>query len=402
MDSDIDIDIDGAADYWEVYTGHRDLIDAELLRIAAQIPSFAQLLAEIDSETNAMERERSFELQRGAILNGDWAPYLQDLRDQGRRYAEMRIEFDSWYAIIRPFRRVVTPLLVERFPDEPGRLRRALEVLNTVTDVAMNAIANGYLVAERDWHQSARIELESTLAELERRNVELQEFAYVTSHDLQEPLRQVSAFAQLLEREAGDDMSPKAKDALRYVGDGARRMRRLITDLLSYSRTDRSDIDVAPVSLSQLVEAVVLDLQTALDEANGSVSFDTLPTVHGDRVLLERVVHNLLADSIKFKSPSRKLEVVISAERVGGGHRVSVLDNGMGVDRRDLERIFKVFQRAHARTTQGTGIGLAICRKAVERHGGRIWAESDGATKTSISFEIPDHPEQLPSRATQG
>jgi PAS domain S-box-containing protein len=232
--------------------------------------------------------------------------------------------------------------------------------------------------------------LHEVVADLARSNAELEHFAYVASHDLQEPLRMVASFTQLLARRYRGKLDEDADEFIGFAVDGARRMQELINDLLTYSRAGTQALQLQSVDTSQLVDRVVSDLASAIAEAGASVTRDTLPAVTGDATQLRQVFQNLIANGIKFHGPNGAPRVHISATQKPGSWTFSVSDNGIGIEPQYQERIFALFQRLHTRADYpGTGIGLAICKKIVERHRGQICVESDPGRGTTFRFTLP-------------
>jgi signal transduction histidine kinase len=212
--------------------------------------------------------------------------------------------------------------------------------------------------------------------ELARSNAELERMAYIASHDLQEPLRMVASYVQLLERRYMGQLDADAHEFIGFAVDGARRMQALIDDLLTISRVDTKGRPLQRVELGEALDAALRSLRIAIDERNAKVQADPLPAVLGDAAQLTQVFQNLLSNAVKFCQASAPL-VEISARRDGAQWRICVRDNGIGVPEEHRERIFGMFQRLHGRREYaGTGIGLAICQKIVERHGGSIWVEA--------------------------
>jgi signal transduction histidine kinase len=235
-----------------------------------------------------------------------------------------------------------------------------------------------------------RQDLEKSVAELARSNDELQQFAYVASHDLQEPLRMVSSYTQLLAKRYKGKLDSDADDFIAYAVDGANRMQKLIQDLLAYSRVSRQAGEPEIVSAETILGHVLYNLQMALEESGAVVTHDPLPTVRVDERQLLQLFQNLVSNAIKFRGPD-PLRIHVSAKRVGQEWLFSVCDNGIGIDPQYAERIFVIFQRLHTREDYpGTGIGLAICRKIVERHGGRIWVESEVGKGATFYFTLRD------------
>ena len=227
------------------------------------------------------------------------------------------------------------------------------------------------------------------LEQLQRSNRELEQFAYVASHDLQEPLRTIASYAELIAQRNRDKLDDKANRHIDYIVDGCTRMQTLIDDLLRFSRVGTRGEELVPVHASEPLARALETLQGRIDEAGAVVEAGALPTVMGDHLQLTQLFQNLLSNALKYRrdEPPR---VMVAARIEGGDAIFSVADNGLGIEEKYAERIFTIFQRLHTRQEYpGTGIGLAICQKIVERHGGRIWVESDGATGSTFFFALP-------------
>lgn len=236
---------------------------------------------------------------------------------------------------------------------------------------------------------SARQALEETVTELRRSNADLQQFAYVASHDLQEPLRMVASYTQLLAKRYKGKLDADADDFIGYAVEGANRMQRLINDLLAYSRVTTQGRVFEQVDCNQILDDVLSNLRMAVEESQAVVTHDALPAVTADDGQLGQLFQNLIGNAIKFRGeePPR---VHISAELRNNEWQFSVLDNGIGVDPQYAERIFVIFQRLHNREEYpGTGIGLALCKKIVERHGGRIWVKAPIGRGAIFYFTLP-------------
>jgi PAS domain S-box-containing protein len=251
-------------------------------------------------------------------------------------------------------------------------------------------------ITERE-HGRAR--LERTIEELKRSNAELEQFAYVASHDLQEPLRMVSSYMQLLEERYRDQLDQEAKEFIDFAVDGAERMQRLIQDLLAFSRVGTRGKNPEPVESQEVLEKALHTLQLRIDENEAEVHNPALPRVLADSNQLGQVFQNLIGNALKFRgeNPPR---IDIAVETTGKTAQFSVSDNGIGFDDKHAERIFVIFQRLNNRTDyEGTGIGLAICKKIIERHGGRIWAKSDLGRGSTFLFTLPLAEDQAISTA---
>jgi PAS domain S-box-containing protein len=232
--------------------------------------------------------------------------------------------------------------------------------------------------------------LEVKAQELARSNADLEQFAYVVSHDLQSPLTVISGFSDLLGRHCRGKLDDKAEEYLTHIQEGVRRQQHLIKDLLDYSRVTTRGKEFAPVDCNQLLEQVLNDLSLLIQEKGAVVRHDPLPLVMADASQLGRVFQNLIGNALKFCREGTP-EVQIGAERGDQEWRFWVRDNGIGIAPKDYDRVFMMFERLHDRSEYpGTGIGLAICQKIVERHGGRIWVESEPGRGSIFSFTLPD------------
>jgi len=241
---------------------------------------------------------------------------------------------------------------------------------------------------------SERQDVEQSLAEraeeLARSNSELEQFAYVTSHDLKEPLRMVTSYLQLLERRYKDSLDDDATDFIEFAVDGALRMRGLIDGLLAYSRVGTHGEPFGPIDVNDSVRLAIANLETAISESGATVTVDKLPTVVADGTQLVQLFQNLIGNAIKFRD-GKPPAVHVGVESKRDHWLFCVRDNGIGISSQYSERIFVIFQRLHARDEYpGTGIGLAICRKIVERHGGQIWVKSRRGRGATFYFTIPN------------
>jgi light-regulated signal transduction histidine kinase (bacteriophytochrome) len=228
--------------------------------------------------------------------------------------------------------------------------------------------------------------------ELKRSNEELERFAYVASHDLQEPLRTVASYVQLLERRYADKLDADAKEFIGFAVEGAKRMQQLIDDLLAFSRVGTRGAPLIPIASDLPLNISLENLGAAIAESNAVIERTALPVVLGDATQLRLLFTNLVGNAIKFRGVERAT-VRITAVRDGSFWRFSVSDNGIGIAPEYFERIFVIFQRLHLREEfAGTGIGLAICKKIVERHGGRIWVESELGKGSTFWFTLRAEP----------
>ncbi|WP_327003272.1 CHASE3 domain-containing protein [Dactylosporangium sp. NBC_01737] len=238
--------------------------------------------------------------------------------------------------------------------------------------------------------QQARAALEQQQLELHRSNADLEQFAYVASHDLQEPLRKVASFCQMLQRRYSDQLDDKARQYIAFAVDGATRMQRLITDLLTFSRIGRVYDDSRSVDLDEVAAQAEANLGGAITERRARIERPTLPTIPGDVTLLTMLWQNLISNAIKFRHPDRDPVVRVTVDEAGGLWQFGVEDNGIGIDPKFADKIFVIFQRLHSRETYtGTGIGLAVCKKVVEFHGGTIRLDDTYRDGARFVFTLP-------------
>jgi light-regulated signal transduction histidine kinase (bacteriophytochrome) len=245
------------------------------------------------------------------------------------------------------------------------------------------------IVGELEAADAARAEAQASAAELARSNADLEQFAYVASHDLQEPLRKVSSFGDLLARRYQGQLDERGDGYVAFIVDGARRMQLLINDLLAFSRVGRTAGEAEVIAAGELVDQARTALTSAIEETGARVEAGELPSVRGQRALLVAVFQNLIGNAVKFHGPDAPA-VRIEARPDGGLWEFSCTDNGIGVDPEFADRIFVIFQRLHPRDHyDGSGIGLAMCRRIVEYHGGRIWLDTDHRGGARFLFTLP-------------
>jgi PAS domain S-box-containing protein len=270
--------------------------------------------------------------------------------------------------------------------DDDGRIVRYVGIKEDVT----------YRKEAEERIAAANAQLNEQARQLQRSNAELEQFAYVASHDLRQPLRAVTNYLTLIERCLGDAMDEEIREFMGFATGGAKRMDALIRDLLEYSRIGRKERPFEPVPLAAAVADCLLDLEVAIDEAKARVTVaEGLPAVRGDRVELTRLFQNLIGNAVKYRAPDREPVVEVGWRAEGGEWLVCVRDNGIGIAPGDFERAFGVFQRLVTREQyEGTGIGLAVCKKIVEHHGGRIWITSAPGEGSVFHIALPHQEEQ--------
>ena len=366
---------------------------AKLLALESALAGLGQNLVKARSGEEALR----------ALLAHDFAVILLDVNLPGMTGFELAKMLRS-----RPRSRH-TPIIFISAVDAPETRARegyalgAVDYIYTPDPEVLRAKAKVFVElfqkTEEVTRQAAAIrrlnaELEQRVAErtaaLQRSNEALQQFVYVASHDLQEPLRTIATYVKLLARRYHDKLDGEAQEFIDFAVDGAERMQQLIQGLLAYSRVGNKELVRTATDCESVLACTLRDLRQAIQESGAEVTHDPLPTVAADAQQLGLVLQNLLGNAIKFRGGERP-RVHVSAVRDGRQWRFAVRDNGIGLDPRHAERIFHIFQRLHTRQEYpGTGIGLAICKKVVERHGGRIWVESAPGQGATFFFLISD------------
>ncbi len=250
--------------------------------------------------------------------------------------------------------------------------------------------ANEMLRAEIDRRQEAEWRLQHAVESLRRSNEELEQFASVASHDLQSPLRAVVNFTQLLKSRMSGKLDKETEEFFAFIEDGGKQMQALINDLLQVARVSKEGRPAKPVSTTKVLQDALLPMQHTLNKVGATVEAADLPEVMGDPVQLQQLFHNLVGNAIKYVAPGTKPNVRISAKREQDYWHFIVADNGIGIPEHQLRSIFEIFRRLHSKDEyHGTGIGLAICKRVVEKHHGKIWAESTAGEGSQFHFTLP-------------
>jgi light-regulated signal transduction histidine kinase (bacteriophytochrome) len=290
--------------------------------------------------------------------------------------------------------------ILEDFMAEKGRLEATQKaMLNILDDFDAEKVkvetANEDLRRENAERAAAEAALRDKTQALGRSNADLEQFAYVASHDLQEPLRMVSSYMQLFEKRYKGALDAQADKYIGYAVDGAKRMQALIAGLLEYSRVGRQDEPPARVDTGVALEQALTNLRSALEESKGVVTHDAMPQVIGNAAQITRVFQNLVGNGVKFRRPDEPPRIHVGAQLERDHALFTVRDNGIGIDPQYSDRVFVIFQRLHTRAEYpGTGIGLSVCKKVIERHGGRIWFDSRPGAGSTFSFTLPTVQEQ--------
>ena len=339
------------------------------------------LTSSIDDERTrvAEDRERAFKYVWAVVALGTLVLLFTGLvLGRGLR----RQVLDPMSGLVAQTREVAAGNL-----DHEITLDGPLEIRNLAGDVDLMRETLAAQIVRID---RARQRIQQRSSELARSNADLEQFAYVASHDLSEPLRKVTNFSQLLERQYADQLDEKARQYIVFMVDGAKRMQTLINDLLDFSRVGRSSENFVPVDLEAALARAVGNLEEPIAEANAVIEHDPLPTVPGEATLLTALLQNLVSNAVKYHSPDRPCRVHLSAEQQGDDWLLTIDDNGIGVDPQYADRIFTIFQRLHLRDQYaGTGIGLALCRRILDFHRGRIWLAEKDEPGARFQFTLP-------------
>ncbi len=357
-----------------------------------------------DTQRALLNILEDFSAERSGLESGQRAVFnvLEDFESEKaqlecsqRALLNILDDFTAEKAQFAGAERAVLNILAD-FSEENVRLemtqRAVLNILEDLdTEKAKLDRVNRQLQTEVEERKRAEEDVRRYADELKHSNQELEHFAYVASHDLQEPLRSMSSFSQLLERRYQGKLDADAKDFITFIVEGATRMQTLINDLLAFSRVGTRGSSFSTVAGEEVLQAAKENLEMAIAESGAVITHDPLPTLVADPTQLRQLFQNLFSNAIKFRRPEEAPRIHVSAARQEGAWRFSVSDNGIGIAPQYFDRIFIIFQRLHGREDYpGTGLGLAICKKIVERHRGRIWVESEPDRGSTFCFTIPD------------
>jgi two-component system, chemotaxis family, sensor kinase Cph1 len=296
---------------------------------------------------------------------------IAKLRDAVKNQKSVRVTLKNYRKDGKPF---WNDLIMSPIQDKGGKTTHFVGMQLDITD---------RIDAERYLRQKSE--------ELEKSNRELEQFTYAASHDLQEPLRMINSYIQLFTKRYGDTLDKDAKTFLEYATEGSERMQNLVNDLLALSRVSDSQDRYRTISISDVVTRAIDNLQVMVRESGATVTVDKLPVMCVDPAQMVQLFQNLIGNAIKYCDGTTKPRITIAATETAEGFEFSVKDNGIGISKKHHERIFVIFQRLHTRSEYpGTGIGLAICSKIIDRHNGRIWVESKEGKGSTFKFIIPN------------
>jgi len=364
--------------HWVIYHAHNE--DKEKVRAAME---------------SAIKENKLFNIDyRITTLEGN-LKYVNCLADRSRKDRDGNVEFI--YGIIQD----ITDRKVAEL--EILKAQEGLEA-KVAERTAELEKANRAMQDEIEERKRMEMALDKERVELKRSNEELEQFAYIASHDLQEPLRMVNQYVQLLGKRYKGKLDPRADEYIQFSAEGTARMRQMIVDLLEFSRVGTRTRPPEPTNLEEVVNQVMSNLTVAIGECNAKVTHDPMPVVLSDFTQIMHVFQNLVGNAIKFRKEGVPPEVHIGAESRGEDWVFSVADNGIGIDPKYFNKLFIIFQRLNsAQQYKGNGIGLAICKKIIERHGGRIWVESTPGQGTTFFFTLPasTSPEAGDNKATE-
>lgn len=375
--------------------------EGEIFRLTLQAETQRRRLKNIIANVPGIVYEGSGDFDAGKQQMDFISEYAQKLL--GYQLEEWKSEPNFWEKVVHPedWERAVTQANQVYESGEPGSVQfRCItkdgQVIHTEAHSAVIVDADGarYGTCGVVMDITERKLMENTLVQymddLKRSNEELEQFAYVASHDLQEPLRMVTSYLQLIEKRYSDKLDESAHEFIEFAVDGASRMKILINDLLTYSRIQRSTIKYERVNMAKVFDQVIQNLQLTIQDTGAQIEVGNLPEITANEAQMLQLMQNLIGNGIKFHHPDTKPIIQVGCERQNHHWVFSIADNGIGIDPQYMDRIFIIFQRLHTRDEySGTGIGLAVSKKIVEKHGGKIWLESEPGKGTTFYFSIP-------------
>lgn len=366
-----DLDLPAMAELWGLFDAHLPELEAASMVELVKMPLLVEVLAKTDPELLQAQSEASRKLQRGALVEGKWGPYLEDLRQQGAIYAQMGMKFSDWYRILGPTRKLLVPVILAR-PDGD----RILRALSTFVEIVMAELGDAYVVAMQAQVLRTEEERNQYIAELERSNKELDAFAYVASHDLKAPLRDIDNLSGWILEDARPLLPVESQRHLDRLRDRIVRMEGLLDDLLAYSRAGRKIEASETFAVADAVAAAL-----SLVGPRGDIRVEVTgawPSVQTPRAPLELIVRNLVSNALKHHDRDDG-RVTVGGGVVGRQIELWVEDDGPGIPEPFQERVFLMFQTLRPRDqVEGSGMGLAIVKKVVGSFGGKIQLRSEG------------------------
>lgn len=370
--------------YYSVQEKYADEVNQRARDDLQDHPVFGKLIRDIPADVAAAQTELTKQLQHDAIYNDNWHPHIQYQVQQGILYAQMGLDFRTWYEMIGLARMYLMPYFQREYGNGDLFLA-ALNGLNTFMDIGMAVLGEAYI---QEKNQVLEQKVAERTAQLESVNKELEAFTYSVSHDLRAPLRAVNGYAEMLIEDYGSLLDDEGKRIVTTISANAAKMGILIDDLLAFSQLGRKEVQKTTIHMNELVAGVMLELQEATHH-QAHIEVGNLHAVHADYSLIHQVMYNLLSNAIKYSSKKDRPHVEIASETRNGEIIFSVKDNGSGFDMRFVGKLFGVFQRLHSQDEfEGTGVGLAIVHRIIARHGGNVWAEGRVDAGATFYFSL--------------
>jgi signal transduction histidine kinase len=384
--------------YYEAYEKHEAEISKIALEDLKSHPVFGKLISEIPPEVSEAQNKKTRALQKDAILNDNWYPYITYQMQMGSMYAKMGYEFSVWYELIALAKKYLIPVLRKEYETSP-KLFSALNGMGHFFDIGMGILGEAYMQTKEEIIQADRQKIKKLNDELEQKvlertselqaiNKELDAFSYSVSHDLRAPLRAVNGYAEILQEDFSPNLDDEGRRIVLAIQYNATKMGRLIDDLLTFSRLGRKELNKVDVDMKDLTEAVIRDLAKSVTH-QARIEMSNLHQVEADYGLLYQVMYNLVSNAVKYSSKKEEPLVTISSEEKNKEIIYTVRDNGAGFNMQYADKLFGVFQRLHSQEEfEGTGVGLAIVQRIIAKHDGRIWAEGKVGEGAAFHFAL--------------
>jgi signal transduction histidine kinase len=384
--------------YHQVSIKYEKEIAAEAMEELKRHPVFGKLINDIPEDIAEERRKISKALQKDAIMNDNWQPYVDYQIEQGMMYAKMGLEFRSWFEVVSLARKYLVPCFKKEYSDVE-ELLFAINGMNCMMDIGMSIIGEAYvqekkkiIKEDKNKIQLLNDELEQKVidrtAQLEAVNKELEAFSYSVSHDLRAPLRAINGYAEMLNEDFGPQLNSEGVRTIENISYYAIKMGSLIDELLAFSRLGRKNVEKIKINMNDLTEGVVFEMEKSIKH-NAKIKINDLHPVNADYSLIHQVMFNLISNAVKYSSKHDKPLVEISSEEKDNEIIYSIKDNGAGFEMKYASKLFGVFQRLHTpEEFEGSGVGLAIVHRLVTKHEGKVWAEGKVNEGAKFSFTL--------------